>query len=158
AGPLAGIIHALPLASKPCTGGIETDWSARVGIEVKGLFLIAKAMAADLESASHAGGACLIAATAMGGRLASAGRGRGDFFPGQGGIAGLVKTLAREWPAVRSRVVDFAAGDPIDTIADRLVREVFAADGWAEVGYDSGRRVRLHTADTPLAHLASTFE
>ena len=52
------------------------------------------------------GGGGLIAATAMGGAFASA-RHRGvDFFPGHGGIAGLVKTLAREWPGVRARVVD----------------------------------------------------
>ena len=102
------------------------DWSARVGVEVKGLFLMAKAMAPDLENAARAGGACLIAATALGGRLASDGCDNTDFFPGHGGIAGLVKTLAREWPAVRARVVDFSASDPIETVADRLVSEVFA--------------------------------
>ena len=43
-------------------------------------------------------------------------------------------------------------------IADRLVSEVFARDGWAEVGYDQGRRVRLRTIESPLEHTASTFE
>ena len=71
------------------------------------------------------------------------------FLPGHGGIAGLVKTLAREWPAVRSRVVDFSARDPIETVADRLVSEVFASDGWAEVGYDQDRRIRLKTDREP---------
>ena len=137
-GPLAGIVHVLPLGAKSSPDRIETDWSVRVGVEVKGLFLLAKAMAADLETATRAGGACLIAATALGGRFASAGCEMAEFFPGQGGIAGLVKTLAREWPAVRSRVVDFAAADPIETVVDRLVSEVFARDGWAEVGYDQG--------------------
>ena len=99
------------------------------------------------------GGACLIAATALGGRLASDGCDNTDFFPGQGGIAGLVKTLAREWPAVRARVVDFPAGDPIATVADRLVAEMFVRDGWAEVGYDQGRRIRLQTIESPLEQI-----
>jgi NAD(P)-dependent dehydrogenase (short-subunit alcohol dehydrogenase family) len=86
----------------------------------------------------------------LGGRFASAGCARRDFFPGDGGIAGLVKTLAREWPRVRCRVVDFAATAPVTTIADRLADEVFASDGFAEVGYDRDRRIRLMTVASPL--------
>ena len=157
-GPLAGIVHALPLASAPPIERIETDWSARVGVEVKGLFLLAKAMASDLDHAAKEGGACLIAATALAGRFASAGSGNADFFPGHGGIAGLVKTLAREWPAVRARVVDLAAHDPIEALVDRLTAEVFTRDDWAEVGYDHDRRIRLKTIGSPLAQTASAFE
>ena len=151
-GPLAGIVHALPLGS---TASGRTNRGRLVGPgrrRGQGLFLLAKAMAADLENAARAGGACLIAATALGGRFASAGCQTSDFFPGHGGIAGLVKTLAREWPAVRARVVDFSPSDPIGTIADRLAAEVFASDGWAEVGYDQGRRIRLRTIESPLDH------
>ena len=111
-GPLAGIVHALPMGGSSCGDRIGSDWSSRVGVEVKGLFLLAKAMAPDLETAARGGGACLIAATALGGRLASDRCVNTDFFPGQGGIAGLVKTLAREWPAVRARVIDFSAQRP----------------------------------------------
>ncbi len=119
---------------------------------MKGLFLLARATAADLDSAADAGGSCLIAATAMGGRFA-AGAVDNDagFFPGQGGVAGLVKTLAREWPTVRCRAVDLASSDPAATMAARLADEVFAVDGWAEVGYDRGRRVRLRTVESRLA-------
>ncbi len=158
AAPWRGSSTHFPSGSAVRAIRIETDWSARVGVEVKGLFLMAKAMAADLENAAQAGGACLIAATALGGRFASAGCGKPDFFPGHGGIAGLVKTLAREWPAVRSRVVDFSAADPIETVAGRLASEVFASDGWAEVGYDQDRRIRLRTVESPLEHAASTLE
>jgi len=157
-GSLAGIVHALPFASGSSSDWIGTDWSARVGVEVRGLFLTAKAMAADLETAARAGGACLIAATALGGRYASAGCSQADFFPGQGGIAGLIKTLAREWPTVRSRVVDFAADVPVERIAQRVVSEVFASDHWAEVGYDQDRRIRLRTIEKSLERAASTFE
>ena len=157
-GPLAGIVHALPLGNAAPVERIDADWSARVGVEVRGLFLAAKAMAADLENAARAGGACLIAATALGGRYASAGSQASGFFPGHGGIAGLVKTLAREWPSIRSRVVDFSPALPMETIAAHLAAEVFAGDGWAEVGYDQGRRIRLRTFASALDHGGSTME
>ncbi len=112
-GPLAGVVHALALEHAGESQAIDALWSARVNVLVKGLFLMAKALAPDLHSAARTGGACLIAATALGGRFASAGSTRRDFFPGDGGIAGLVKTLAREWPSVRSRVVDFTPGDSV---------------------------------------------
>ncbi len=46
-----------------------------MGPEVKGLFLLAKGAATDLERASRRGGGALIAATAMGGAFGSTGRG-----------------------------------------------------------------------------------
>ncbi len=54
-----------------------------------------------------------------------------------------MKTLAREWPGVRTRVVDLDPRDEARTLADRLVDETLADDGWSEVGYQRGRRVRL---------------
>jgi acyl transferase domain-containing protein/NAD(P)H-dependent flavin oxidoreductase YrpB (nitropropane dioxygenase family) len=151
-GLLAGIIHALPLGRTPRAGRNESDSSARARVELKALFLLAKAAAADLEKAARSGGASLVAATSLGGRFASAGCTNLDFFPGHGGIAGLVKTLAREWPEVRCRVVDFAASAPAAAVADRLADEAFAGDGLAEVGYDHDSRIRLRTIATPLCH------
>jgi NAD(P)-dependent dehydrogenase (short-subunit alcohol dehydrogenase family) len=155
-GPLAGIIHARPL--REARGGRRTnrEWSG--ADELKGLFLLAKSAATDLDHAARTGGSCLIAATALGGRFASAGCANRDFSPGHGGIGGLVKTLAREWPMVRCRVVDFAADDPIESIARRLADEVLASDGWAEVGYVHERRIRLRTISSPLSPLAPAIE
>jgi acyl transferase domain-containing protein len=157
-GAVAGIAHLLPLAQWPATTKGQEDWPTRVGREVKGLFLLAKATAADLENAARAGGACLIAATVLGGRFASGGSTNADFFPGHGGIAGLVKTLAREWSAVRSRVVDFSANDSNEWIAERLAGEMFVGDGWPEIGYERGRRVRLRTVESALQHSKATLE
>jgi acyl transferase domain-containing protein/NAD(P)H-dependent flavin oxidoreductase YrpB (nitropropane dioxygenase family) len=155
-GPLAGIIHALPLREARGGGLTKAEWSGRD--ELKGLFLLAKAAAADLDLAARAGGSCLIAATSLGGRFASAGCTTRDFFPGHGGIAGLVKTLAREWPRVRCRVVDFAASDPVEALAGRLADELLVRDGWAEVGYAGERRIRLRTTTSPLLHEAAAIE
>ena len=150
-GPLAGIVHTLAFETARA-GFAARDRldSPRVAVEVKGLFLLAKAMAADLEIAARAGGACLIAATALGGRFASAGCTTADFSPGQGGIAGLVKTLAREWPAVRARVVDFSPLDPGETIAGRLATEMFAPRRLGRGRLRSqDRRIRLRTDREP---------
>jgi acyl transferase domain-containing protein len=157
-GPIAGIVHALPLGQATSGDPGGPCWSERVRDAVKGLFLLAKGTAADLEAAARAGGSCLIAATALGGRFASAGSTHAEFFPGHGGVAGLVKTLAREWPTVRCRVVDLAMRGDAETLADRLAAEMFAGDGWAEVGYDRGRRIRLQTVESPLRHADSAIE
>ena len=44
----------------------------------------------------------------MGGRFGIDPQSAGPVFPGQAGIAGLVKTLALEWPAVRCKAIDLA--------------------------------------------------
>jgi NAD(P)-dependent dehydrogenase (short-subunit alcohol dehydrogenase family) len=157
-GAIAGIAHLLPLGEWPPSLESQSDWTGRVGHEVKGLFLLAKAAAADLENAARAGGACLIAATALGGRFASGGCTNADFFPGHGGIAGLVKTLAREWPLVRSRVVDFSKQDANEVVAGHLAAEIFVGDGWPEIGYVRGRRVRLRTVESPLQYANPALE
>ena len=149
-GPLAGIVHALPLKASPPAGLDADAWAARMGPEVRGLFLLARGAAEDLERSAKIGGACLIAATAMGGAFASAGATPAEFFPGQGGIAGLVKTLAREWPGVRARVVDLDPAADVEVLAADLVQEVWAADPRAEVGYRSGRRLALRSTPAPL--------
>jgi NAD(P)-dependent dehydrogenase (short-subunit alcohol dehydrogenase family) len=149
---LTGIVHLLPLREAQPAHLDPHDWAARMGPEVKGLFLLARAAAVDLERAARLGGSCLIAATALGGSYASLEQSRDDFdfFPGHGGIAGLVKTLAREWTQVRVRVVDVDPREPGDVLAERLAGEVFAPDGWSEVGYDRGQRIRLQTKESVL--------
>jgi len=148
-GRLVGVVHALPLRPGADIGLDPAAWSARLGPELRGLFHLAKASAADLDRASRRGGGALVAATAMGGACGSVGRGP-DFFPGHGGISGLVKTLAREWPGVRARVVDFDPAAEARIIAARLAAEVLTDDGWSEVGYLGDRRTRLRAVEAPL--------
>jgi acyl transferase domain-containing protein/NAD(P)H-dependent flavin oxidoreductase YrpB (nitropropane dioxygenase family) len=157
-GPIAGIVHALPLGRVRHASAAEPDWAGRIGAEVRGLFLLAKAAAVDLERAASAGGSCLIAATAMGGRFATSGSPIRDFFPGSGGVAGLVKTLAREWPSIRCRVVDFSPDAPSETIASQLADEIFVSDGYPEIGYEGLRRIRLRCVISTLLHEAPQLE
>jgi acyl transferase domain-containing protein/NAD(P)H-dependent flavin oxidoreductase YrpB (nitropropane dioxygenase family) len=59
---------------------------------------------------------------------------------GVGGPAGLVKTLAAEWPAIVARVVHL---DPDSDVAALIHAELHAADRTIEVGYVDGRRSYL---------------
>ena len=148
-GELAAIVHALPLRAVGPPGLDSSAWASRMGPDVKGLFLLARAAATDLERASRRGGGAFVAATSMGGSFAT-GSTSTDFFPGHGGVSGLVKTLAREWDGVRSRVVDLDPREEPRALAERLVAEVLTDDGWSEVGYVGDRRVRLRGVPAPL--------
>lgn len=151
-GRLAGIIHAQPLGSPSAVGLDPSAWAGRLGPEVRGLFLLAKAGAGDLARAARQGGACLIAGTAMGGGFASVEAPPEDFFPGQGGIAGLIKTLAREWPkSVRVRVVDLDPTLEPTFLAANLAREIESDDPNSEVGYVDRRRIVLRAAESEVS-------
>ena len=147
---VSGIIHAQPLGGSGEVGLDPSRWAGRLDPSLRGLFHLARASAGDLERSARSGGACLIAATAMGGGFASVGGAVGGFFPGDGGVAGLVKTMAREWPGVRSRVVDLDPSEPPPLLADRLAAEATTDDDWPEVGYLGGRRIRLGVEDRPI--------
>jgi acyl transferase domain-containing protein/NAD(P)H-dependent flavin oxidoreductase YrpB (nitropropane dioxygenase family) len=149
-GPIAGLIHALPLRSASDPGLDSAAWGDRIAEEVRGLFLLAKGLAADLEAAAGSGGACLISATAMGGAFASVDKPPAGAFAGHGAIAGIVKTLAREWPDIRARVVDLDGGISPRHAAEHLLAEAFLEDAWTEVGYRDEQRIRLRAISVPL--------
>lgn len=150
-GPLAGLVHALPLQAL-APAGLDRDlWAARMGPEVQGLFLLARAAADDLARAASRGGAALVACTAMGGGFASVGPAPAEFFPGQGAVAGLAKTLAREWPKrVRVRVVDLDPHGDVEVLAANLVQELGARDQRTEVGYLDRRRMAIRVVEREL--------
>ncbi|MFT3695512.1 MAG: SDR family NAD(P)-dependent oxidoreductase [Kofleriaceae bacterium] len=90
------------------------------------------------------GGAKLIYVATMNGEL-----GRG----GAGGPAGLIKTVAAEWPDVRARVVDL---DSKDDAAAVLHRELHADDHHVEIGYVAGARSTFEVipAEIPIGDVA----
>ena len=153
-GSVGGVLHALPLRDAPKPGLDAAQWQERMAIEVRGLYLLARALGDDLATTALQGGARFVAATAMGGGFASVPSDRGgagaDFFAGHGGIAGLVKTLAREWLEVGARVVDLDPREAADLLAARLVDELLTHDDRSEVGYLGGRRIALKAVETEL--------
>jgi acyl transferase domain-containing protein/NAD(P)-dependent dehydrogenase (short-subunit alcohol dehydrogenase family)/NAD(P)H-dependent flavin oxidoreductase YrpB (nitropropane dioxygenase family) len=141
-GGIAGLVHLLPLQT--ATAPEPTDpsaWQRRLDLEVKALFRLARAVGPDLLAAADGGGGWFIAATAAGGA-----GGTGLPLLGHGGIAGIAKTLALEWPQVHVKVVDMDPGVPAQEVAARILDEMTARDPHVEIGYQGARR----TTPTPL--------
>ncbi len=150
-GPIGGILHLLPANGEP--GSLPADlhaWRLRLQHEVKGLFYLAKAAAADLRGGG--GRSVVLAATALGGSwgLPHAGMApAAELFPGRGAIAGFLRTLALEWPEVRCRAVDLDASEPAEHRAEVLLHEL-AASGEVQVGYAGGRRWAVRALPRPV--------
>ncbi len=88
-----------------------------------------------------AGSGSVCAATGLGGSLGV--RPNGYALPPGAGIAGLVKSAAKEWPDRRIHVVDLAPERGAAELAERLVTELLADDGLREVGYEEASRLVL---------------
>jgi NAD(P)-dependent dehydrogenase (short-subunit alcohol dehydrogenase family) len=153
-GPINGLIHLLPLA-KPKD---FQSWSDRLQLEVKSLFLLARGLADELQQVAKTGNALLLAATGMGGSFGSGTDARlaDDFSPGQGGVAGLIKSLAHEWPHVLVRVVDVDRRAAADRLAAVILAELRDPTGPIEIGYQNERRLTLQCVPSPLVESPAT--
>jgi NAD(P)-dependent dehydrogenase (short-subunit alcohol dehydrogenase family) len=67
----------------------------------------------------------------------------------RGGPAGLVKTVAAEWPGVRARVVDLDPDETPTRLAELLCTELVSNDELVEVGYVDGKRCGLNVVPAP---------
>ena len=157
-GRLRGSCTPCRSASRPPAIPVVLLVRERVGDGVEGLFLLAKRTAADLEAAAQAGGSCLIAATAHGGPSPRPAVPMPISSRATAGSRGWSRRFAREWPIVRCRSVNLALSEDAGILAGRLADEVFVGDGWAEVGYDRGRRIRLHTVEQSLRPTNAAIE
>ncbi|MCF6158426.1 MAG: SDR family oxidoreductase [wastewater metagenome] len=143
-GSLAGIIHLLPLKLKTTLEEMDMEsLKARLCLEIKSLFYLARAAGHDIRRTAEMGCSWLVAATGMGGVFASNTNEFTHFFPGQGSIAGLVKTLALEWPRVCCKVVHIDPKLSIPDAANYLFCEMTSGDTEVEVGYRDAQRLIL---------------
>jgi acyl transferase domain-containing protein/NAD(P)H-dependent flavin oxidoreductase YrpB (nitropropane dioxygenase family) len=149
-GPIGTVVHLRPLAAG--AAGADTDpaaWKPAIDREIRGLFELARAASADLRDAGDAGR--LLVATAMGGACGLDRKPADPFFPGQGGLTGLIKTIAREWPETRCKTVDFDAPSTPHERAALLLQELAARDDEVEVGYRGSRRIAVRPLPAALA-------
>ncbi|CAM2068494.1 SDR family NAD(P)-dependent oxidoreductase [Sulfidibacter corallicola] len=99
------------------------------------------------------GAGYLLAAGGLGGRF---GHFRGDAaspgadFSRGGGMAGLVKSVAKEWPELRAHWVDLNLGESAEDLAGYLEAELLADNPLTEVAYKQGNRRALKCVPTPL--------
>ncbi len=110
----------------------------------KDLFLVAQS--AVLEGASW-----VLGVTGLGGAF-----GHGEIRGGTArscGIAGLLKSLAKERTDVRVRAVDVSLEDDPEEIAEEIIAELLASDSLVEVGYQRGvrRSIRVTRSDVDVA-------
>ena len=150
AGPIVGVIHLLPLRADP--DGQAPDpvaWDRRLRLEVKSLFYVASAAGADLRTAPQRQ-AWFLSARALGGPLGTASHLGESSFPGRGGVGGLVKTLAQEWPNVQCRMLHLDTTAPASELADRVLSALSPGDGEVEIGYRAAARLVLRPVPTPL--------
>ncbi|MGA9601173.1 MAG: SDR family oxidoreductase [Methylocystis sp.] len=77
----------------------------------------------------------------------------------RGGLPGLVKTAAREWPKCRTKAIDLdCSGRSSIAIAETLVEELLCAEEEIEIGLPaSGRRLTLQTVERALSEVPSQF-
>ncbi len=88
---------------------------------------------------------CLFAATGLGGSFghqANAGH-------TVGGISGLLKSVAKERPELRVRVVDLQPDEDTAQLAAHLHAELLSCDARVEVGYAGGVRHEMRTVQRP---------
>jgi NAD(P)-dependent dehydrogenase (short-subunit alcohol dehydrogenase family)/acyl carrier protein len=134
----------------PEAGGLillANAWEAREEALPREAFLLARRFGADLTASAEAGGALFAAVSRLDGGFGF--RGGKIRFPRQGGLAGLVKTAALEWPSVRCRAIDLAP-DWTDTeaAAGAIVAEA-VSPGPVETGLDRDRRFELFLTSSP---------
>lgn len=148
-GTIVGLIHLLPLGHSPFSSRMDLQtWREGLKTEVKSLFYLARTLGADIRDAGRKGGGWLIAATGLHGRSLEANN--GDGFVGQAGIAGLIKTVAQEWPEVKCRVIHMDVTHPPSTLSGQLIHEMAAGDKIVEVEYKGLDRIRYKAKPAPL--------
>ena len=147
---ITGLIHLLPLASSISFDKMNLKtWKERLQVEVKSLFYLAKYMGYDLLDSGKKGGGWLVAATAL--TEYSNGNGsNGNYFAGQAGIAGLLKTVAQEWTDVRCKAVNLDMTNSPAILSKQLMGEMAAKNGPVEVKYNGLNRIVYRAKLAPL--------
>ncbi|MBV5338401.1 MAG: KR domain-containing protein, partial [Deltaproteobacteria bacterium] len=111
-------------------------------------FQLLKKAAPGLRRSAEAGGAFFSTVSRLDGAFAfDAGSILVD--PLSGGLAGLSKTAAHEWPELSCKAIDLGAFPDTATAANALSIELFLA-GPVEIGLKPGGRITLEPAELPV--------
>ncbi len=152
-GTLGGIVHLASLPAGTAFPALSYQaWKEQLRLSTKSLFYLAKAAGKQLRESAATHNACLIAATGMGGTfMTGLSSDSVTLFPDQGGVVGLTKTMALEWPEVRIKAVDLNLQETAPALAGHLLNELNSADGLAEVGYHGHSRISLQVRANSLS-------
>ena len=117
----------------------------RLPADVAGFFNLIKVFEGHLKSSSKAGGGLVYNVTPMGGTFG--GHPDAAFSPVPPACNGLAKTLALEWPDVRTRCIDVDTRLSQDLMGPRLWQEMNTATDAVEIGLNSRGRCILTLAE-----------
>ncbi|MBN1656095.1 MAG: SDR family NAD(P)-dependent oxidoreductase [Deltaproteobacteria bacterium] len=84
----------------------------------------------------------ILGATALGGRFGL--DNNNDFILPRAGVAGFLRSMARENPGTKIRTVDLNMSENTDSLAEYLMTELMAEDDFLDVGYQSQVRYSLN--------------
>ncbi|MEE9293744.1 MAG: SDR family NAD(P)-dependent oxidoreductase, partial [Phycisphaerae bacterium] len=130
--PIGGLVYL----ARPRTQD-QAVWREEAEDDLKVAFTQAQRVCSMLGDAAAAGGALFATVSRMDGAFGLMG---GSYEPVQGGLAGLTKTFAHEWPDVRCKALDVAgAWSDVDAIAEAVIAEL-GSQGPIEVGLDGEAR------------------
>ena len=147
AGPLAGLVILAPAARL----GKKDFWTADSERFLKRAFRLAQAAGPALRETGKRGGACLLTVSRLDGSFGLSGL-KTEQDPAFGGLAGLAKTAAREWPEVSCRAVDASADWSHTVSVAQTIAEEAAFKGPVEMGIsETGSRVVLLSASEQVS-------
>jgi acyl transferase domain-containing protein/NAD(P)-dependent dehydrogenase (short-subunit alcohol dehydrogenase family) len=134
------------------TDSHDPVWSEDAEADLKAAFALTKRIGGLIRQSAADRGAIFATVTRMDGAFGLVGN---RIDPVQGGLAGLTKTVAREWSNVTCKALDVAAGwDDLEAVADAVVRELShdgsTESGPIEVGLDAGVRRGLVAAEAAV--------
>ncbi len=96
---------------------------------------------------------CLLVASGLGGNFgyfSGSGTGAPDDFGHGAGVAGMLKTVTKEWPEVKVHCVDLDVEEPAEELAAYLEIELLAENPLTEVAWQGGSRHRVEIIPAPL--------
>ena len=147
---IVGLAHigGLVLLARPDSGA-DPIWNEASERRIKNAFALTKRVGPMLKEAAAGGGALFVTVSRMDGAFGLTG---GAFDAVQGGLAGLTKTVAMEWPALRCKALDVSASwSDCDQVAAAIVGEL-TVDGPIEVGLDGRTRRGLAIVPTAITN------
>ncbi len=124
----------------------EGAWSRRRHRGLLLPYLVCQRWAGRVSEANLVKQATLVAATALGGDFGLSGHGAA--VEG-GGVAGLLKSVRREFQGLWVKVIDAPAEDPPAAVAAAMCSEMAAGAPEAEVAYVRGRRHLVRAVPRP---------
>ncbi|MEI6787786.1 MAG: SDR family NAD(P)-dependent oxidoreductase [bacterium] len=137
---VTGLVHLRPLRGRePVREMSLENWRKALQEDVKSLFYLTQAAAEDLKTPSASGRARILAAVET----------DGD-FPGQGGITGLVNTLATEWPDVTASTIALSRSESTPVLIQRIMEELPCGNDSRYSGFSGGKRQHIIIAPAEL--------